>query len=297
MEFRGTYVALVTPFTRDNKVDAAKIRELVEFQIKNGTSGLVPCGTTGESPTLSWDEHKLVVKTVVEAARGRVQVIAGAGSNNTREAVDAALFARRVGADAVLVVSPYYNKPTQEGLFRHFKTVAQEGKMPVVIYNIQSRTGVNIETSTMVRLKSVPNIVAVKEASGSMNQISDVICRCGDKLDVLSGDDSMTLPLLAAGGQGVISVIANLLPKEMERLCADFFKGNLKAATARHQRLFALFQGMFYETNPIPIREAMNMTGWEIGHARLPLTPLASRYRKMLAVELAKIGLKVKRRA
>ncbi len=294
MEFKGAYVAMVTPFTPDNKVDAGKIREMVEFQIKNGTDGIVPCGTTGESPTLSWDEHKLVVKTVVDAARKRVQVIAGAGSNNTLEAIDAVLFAKKVGADAALVVSPYYNRPTQEGLFQHFKAVAEEGKMPIVVYNIQGRTGVNIETPTMVRLMDIENIVAVKESSGNINQISDLICQCGTRFDVLSGDDSMTLPLLASGGQGIISVLANILPKEMKALCDLFFKGNLKGSLKMHQKLFPLFKSMFYETNPIPVREAMNLLGWKIGVPRLPLTPLAPQYREKLIKDLKAFGLAVK---
>jgi 4-hydroxy-tetrahydrodipicolinate synthase len=294
MEFKGAYVAMVTPFTKDNRVDVEKIRELVAFQIENGSGGLVPCGTTGESPTLSWDEHKLVIMTVVDEARGRVPVIAGAGSNNTREAVEAALFAKQVGADAVLVVSPYYNKPTQEGLYRHFKTIAEESGMPVMVYNIQGRTGVNIETETLVRLKGVKNIVAVKEASGNMNQISEVIYRCGDKLDVLSGDDALTLPLLSVGGKGVVSVLANLLPKELGCLCREFSKGNLKAALKLHQRLLPLFQAMFLETNPIPVREAMNLLGWNIGLPRPPLTPLSPKFREKLVEEMKAFGLKVK---
>jgi len=237
MKFNGSYTALITPFTPKNEVDIEALREQVEFQIVNGTDGLVPCGTTGESPTLSWEEHKRVVQTVVETVKKRIPVIAGAGSNNTIEAVEAAQFAAEVGADAVLIVNPYYNKPTQEGLYQHFKTIAEQGGLPVVVYNIQSRTGVNIETPTMVRLMEVPGIVAVKEASANINQISDVVRLCGHKLAILSGDDSMTLPLLAVGGKGIISVLANIVPKEVKEVCNLFFKGDLKGAIAMHQRL------------------------------------------------------------
>lgn len=294
MEFKGVFVAIPTPFTKDDHVDAGKLKEITEYLIKSGVDGLVPCGTTGESPTLSWDEHKLVVKTVVEAARGRVKVIAGAGSNNTREAVDAVNFARQVGADAVLVVSPYYNKPTQEGLYQHFKTIANEGRMPMVLYNIQGRTGVNIETSTLMRLKTIKNIVAVKESSGNISQISEVIRECGNKLDVLSGDDYITLPLLSVGGKGVISVLANIMPKEMKTLCTRFFKGDLKGALKTHQMLSPLFKTLFIETNPIPVREAMNLLGWNIGQARLPLTPLSASNREKLKNDLRLAGLKIK---
>jgi 4-hydroxy-tetrahydrodipicolinate synthase len=294
MEFKGTYVAMLTPFTGDNRINEDKLREMVDFQIKNGTTGLVPCGTTGESPTLSWDEHKRVVKITVEAAKGRAQVIAGAGSNNTAEAIEAACYAREVGADAVLIVNPYYNKPTQEGLYRHFKTIAEKAGLPVVVYNIQSRTGVNISTETMVRLKAVSHIAAVKEASGSINQISDVILRCGDKLDVLSGDDSLTLPLLAVGGKGIISVIANIIPGELKQMCDSFFKGDFKSALAMHQKMLPLCQAMFVETNPIPLREAMNRLGWEVGESRLPLTPIGDKSRQVLMQAMKNFGLKLK---
>jgi 4-hydroxy-tetrahydrodipicolinate synthase len=293
MEFKGSYVAMVTPFDDKNRLDQDKLREQVEFQIKSGTDGLVPCGTTGESPTLSWDEHKLAVKTVVEAAKGRVPVIAGAGSNNTAEALEAALFAKKVGADAVLIVNPYYNKPTQEGLYRHFRMIAEKCGLPVVVYNIQSRTGVNVETATMVRLMEVPNIRAVKEASENMKQISDVIRLCGHRLDVLSGDDALTLPLLAVGGKGIISVAANIIPREVKELCTRFFAGDMKAAIALHQRMLPLVQALFTETNPIPVKEAMNLMGMKVGELRLPLTPLSEKGKEKLVAEMKKFGLKV----
>ncbi|MFH0922075.1 MAG: 4-hydroxy-tetrahydrodipicolinate synthase [Fibrobacterota bacterium] len=294
MHFRGSYVALLTPFTGRDEVNVEKLREMVEFQIENGTDGLVPCGTTGESPTLSWEEHKLVVRTVVEAARKRVQVIAGAGSNNTREAVEATRFAREVGADAALIVNPYYNKPTQEGLYQHFKAIAEQGGLPIVIYNILGRTAINVETSTLVRLKGVANIQGIKEASGNLNQISDVIRLCGDAMDVLSGDDSLTLPLLSVGGTGVVSVAANIVPREVKALCESWFMGDAKAALAMHRKLFPLCQALFLETNPIPVREAMNLLDWKTGAARLPLTPLSEKNRALLEVEMKAFGLKVK---
>jgi len=231
---------------------------------------------------------------VVEAVKGRVQVIAGAGSNNTKEAIEATRYAKEVGANAVLIVSPYYNKPTQEGLYQHFKTIAEEGKIPVVVYNIQGRTGVNIATATMARFKEVPYIEAIKEASGNINQISDVIRVCGDKLDVLSGDDSLTLPLLVVGGKGIISVIANIIPKELKEMCDKFFTGDLKGALKLHQKLFPLCQAMFVETNPIPVREAMNLLGWDVGRSRLPLTPIGEKAKEKLKEEMINFGLKLK---
>ncbi len=294
MELKGTYTALLTPFTDKDEINEDKLREMVEFQIEKGTAGLVPCGTTGESPTLTWDEHKRVIEIVVKAARRRVKVIPGTGSNNTAEAIEATLFARKVGADAVLIVSPYYNKPTQEGLYQHFKTIATVCNIPVVVYNIPGRCGVNIATSTMQRLSSVRNIVGCKEASGDLNQMSDQIRTCAKSINFLSGDDSLTLPLLAVGGKGVISVIANFIPTELKILVDAFFKGNMKKAIAMHQRLFPVCQAMFVETNPIPVREAMNMLGWKVGAARLPLTPIGREARTKLVAALKGFGLKMK---
>jgi len=293
MEFKGTYVAMVTPFTENNEVNEEKLREMVEFQIENGTDGLVPCGTTGESPTLSWEEHKKVVQVVVEAAKGRAQVIAGAGSNNTKEAIEATQFAKSVGADAVLIVNPYYNKPTQEGLYQHFKAVAEAGQIPVVVYNIKGRTGVNVSTATMERLKAVPSIEAIKEASGDINQVSNVVRLCGDKLDVLSGDDNITLPLMAVGGKGVISVVANIAPKALKEMVALFNQGDMEGALKAHQKLLPLCQAMFLETNPIPVREAMNLLGWKVGAPRLPLTPISEKAKEALVAELKAFGMEV----
>src|SRR5215475_8865207 len=212
--FQGSIVALVTPF-RGGKVDEAKLRELVEFHVAQGTDGIVPCGTTGESPTLSHDEHRRVVEVVIEAARGRLPIIAGTGSNSTAEAIDLTTHAKKAGAAAALVVNPYYNRPTQEGLYRHFRAVAEAADIPVLVYNIAGRTAINVETDTLVRLvRDCPGIIGVKEASGSLDQMTQVILACGPDFSVLSGDDNITLPLMSVGGRGVISVVANFVPRD-----------------------------------------------------------------------------------
>ncbi len=269
--FQGSIVALVTPF-RNGRVDEAKLRELVEFHVAHGTDGIVPCGTTGESPTLTHDEHKRVVEVVVEAARGRIPVIAGTGSNCTAEAIDLTRHAERAGAQAVLVVNPYYNRPTQEGLYQHFRAVAEATRLPVFVYNIQSRTAVNVETPTLARLaRDCRNIVGVKEASGSLDQVSQVVSACGPDFIVLSGDDNLTLPIMAVGGRGVISVIANLVPREVADMTHAALEGDFKRARELHYRLYPLARAAFLETNPIPIKEAMAMVGMLEPELRLPL--------------------------
>jgi 4-hydroxy-tetrahydrodipicolinate synthase len=289
--FQGSIVALVTPF-RNGRVDEAKLRELVEFQVKNGTDGLVPCGTTGESPTLSHDEHKRVVEIVVEAAAGRVPVIAGTGSNSTAEAVDLTRHAERAGASAALVVNPYYNKPTQEGLYRHFRAVAESVAIPIITYNIQSRTAINVETDTMARLaRDCRNIVGVKEASGSLDQMSQVIAACGPDFSVLSGDDNLTLPLMAIGGRGVISVVANLMPRDTSDMVHAALDGDFKRARELHHRLYPMFKAAFMETNPIPIKEAMAMVGMVEPEFRLPMCRMADANRERLRGILRSLGL------
>src|SRR5689334_3624314 len=280
--FTGSFVALVTPF-KSGKVDEAKLRELVELHATSGTDGLVPCGTTGESPTLSHDEHKRVVEIVVDAARKRLKIIAGTGSNSTAEAIDLTRHAERAGADGALVVSPYYNKPTQEGLYRHFRAVAESVAIPIVVYNIQSRTAVNIETATMARLaKDVKNIRGVKEASGSLDQMSQVIAACGPGFAVLSGDDNITLPLMAVGGHGVISVIANILPRETADMVHAALDNDIKRARELHYRLFPMARAAFLETNPIPIKEAMAMAGMLEPEFRLPMCRMGEANRETL---------------
>ncbi len=288
--FQGSLVALVTPF-RDGKVDEAKLRELVAFHVQNGTDAIVPCGTTGESPTLSHAEHKRVVEIVIEAVRGRVPVVAGTGSNSTAEAIDLTAHAKKAGAAAALVVNPYYNKPTQEGLYRHFRAIAEAVDIPILVYNIQGRTAVNVETDTLARLAQIPNIVGVKEASGSLDQMTQVILACGPDFTVLSGDDNLTLPLMAVGGRGVISVVANIVPKETAEMTHAALEGDWKRARELFHRLFPLCRAMFIETNPIPVKEAMAMMGMIAPEFRLPLCRMADANRERLRTVLKQFGL------
>jgi 4-hydroxy-tetrahydrodipicolinate synthase len=289
--FQGSFVAMVTPF-RNGKVDEAKLRELVEFHITNGTDGLIPCGTTGESPTLSHDEHHRVVELVIEAARGRIRVVAGTGSYSTSDAIEMTKHAERAGAAGALVVNPYYNKPTQEGLYRHFRAVAESVAIPILVYNIQARTAINVETDTMARLaRDVKNIVGVKEASGSLDQMSQVIAACGPGFSVLSGDDNITLPLLAIGGSGVVSVIANIVPRETADLVHAALDGDWKRARDLHFRLFPLARAAFLETNPIPIKEAMAMAGMLEPEFRLPMCRMSDANREKLRAILKPYGL------
>ena len=289
--FQGSFVAMITPF-RNGKVDDAKVRELVEFHVAHGTDGLVPAGTTGESPTLSHDEHKRLVEVVVDAARGRLRVIAGTGSNSTTEAIDLTTHAEKAGATGALVVNPYYNKPTQEGLYRHFRAVAESVAFPVVVYNIQSRTAVNVETETLARLaRDCKNVVGVKEASGSLDQMSQVVLACGPEFSVLSGDDNLTLPLLAVGGHGVISVVGNILPRETADMVHAALDGDWKRARELHYRLLPLARAAFIETNPIPIKEAMAMAGMIEPEFRLPMCPMADANRERLRAVLRQYAL------
>ena len=289
--FQGSFVAMVTPF-RSGKVDEAKLKELVEFHITHGTDGLIPCGTTGESPSLSHDEHRRVVELVIEAARGRIRVVAGTGSNSTAEAIDMTRHAERAGATGALVVNPYYNKPTQEGLYRHFRAVAESVAIPILLYNIQSRTAINVETDTMARLvRDAKNIVGVKEASGSLDQMSQVIAACGPDFSVLSGDDNITLPLLAIGGSGVVSVIANIVPRETADLVHAALEGDWKRARDLHYRLFPLARAAFLETNPIPIKEAMALAGMLEPEFRLPMCRMSDANREKLRTILKPYGL------
>jgi len=289
--FQGSIVAMVTPF-KGGRVDEAKVRELVEFHVASGTDGIVPCGTTGESPTLSHDEHKRVVELVVEAARGRVPVIAGTGSNSTAEAIDLTRHAAKAGASAALVVNPYYNKPTQEGLYRHFRAVAEATALPILAYNIASRTAVNVETDTLARLvRDCPTIVGVKEASGSLDQMTQVILACGPDFTVLSGDDNLTLPLMAVGGRGVISVIANFVPRETAEMTHAALAGDWKHARELHLKLFPLARAAFIETNPIPVKEAMAMMGMLEPEFRLPMCRMGDANRERLRTVLLQHGL------
>lgn len=288
MHLQGAYTAIVTPFNQGH-VDFAKLRDLVERQIAAGIAGIVPVGTTGESPTLSVEEHHRVIETVITAANGRCQIIAGTGGNATDEAIELTHHAKAAGADATLQVTPYYNKPTQEGLYRHFSAVADQCGLPVVLYNIPGRSGVPIEIDTIRRLAANPNIVAVKEAAGSVDRVSAIRDACD--LAVLSGDDALTLPMLAVGGSGVISVAANLIPERVRALCDAWFAGNAAEATRLHAALYPVFRDLFLETNPIPIKAAMAMAELIAEEYRLPLCPMSTKNRDALAATLRRAGI------
>ncbi|MFA5155964.1 MAG: 4-hydroxy-tetrahydrodipicolinate synthase [Candidatus Omnitrophota bacterium] len=289
--FSGSIVAIVTPFSK-GKVDEKKLRELIEFQIKNGTSGIVPCGTTGESATLSVEEHERVIEITIEQVNKRVAVIAGTGSNSTQEAAVLTKHAAKAGATASLQVSPYYNRPTQKGLYEHFKAVAEAVDIPIILYNIASRTGVNIEPDTIAKLaRDCKNIVAVKEASGNLEQMSRIKMLCGDKFDLLSGDDGLTLPVLAIGGTGVISVVANIVPKDVASLVAEFLKGNIRKAQEIHYRLLPLTRAIFIETNPIPVKTAMGILGMCEPGLRLPMSEMLPENVEKLKTALKNYGL------
>lgn len=278
--FQGVYTAIVTPFNADESLDEGALRNLVDAQIEAGVSGLVPVGTTGESPTVSHDENVRVVEIVADQARGRVQVIAGTGSNATAEAVRMTQRAQAVGATATLQVTPYYNKPTQEGLYRHFTTVAEATKLPVMVYNIEGRTARNVETPTLLRMADHERIVAVKEASGSMSQVMSVVEGRPAGFDVLSGDDNLTLPIMSLGGDGVVSVVSNIAPKKMVALVNAALAGDYKTARAIHYELLPLLRAIFLQTNPIPIKYALARAGIINEAYRLPLVPLSDEDRR-----------------
>ena len=288
--FSGAFTAIVTPF-KDGNLDEAGLRELIRFGIEGGVSGFVPCGTTGESPTLSHDEHRRVIEITIKEVAGQVKVIAGTGSNSTNEAIELTRYARKVGADGALLVSPYYNKPTQEGLYQHFKAVAETADIPILVYNIQGRTSVNVENATMERLSRIPNIVGVKEASGSILQMSEVIRLCGTEFDVLSGDDQMTFPLMALGGKGVISVVTNIVPKKMSELVKNMLNGAIEEARLIHFEIYELCQAMFIETNPIPIKAALGLMGKIQPEFRLPLCAPSPANAEKLKTVLARYGI------
>jgi len=286
--FKGSFVALVTPF-QNGRIDVEKLEELVEFHIEADTSGLVPCGTTGESATLTHEEHELVIGTVVRRADGRIPVVAGTGSNSTAEAVHLTRFAKEVGADAALLITPYYNKPTQKGLVSHFETIAGEVDIPIILYNVPSRTGVNMLPKTVIKCTRFPNVVGIKEASGSIDQTVEILREC--EITVLSGDDSMTLSLMAVGAQGVISVAANVVPKMLVDLVDLASAGDLEGARKLHFRLYPLFKTLFVETNPIPVKAAMEMMGRMSSQMRQPLSPIEPAHAELLKSVLDELGV------
>jgi 4-hydroxy-tetrahydrodipicolinate synthase len=273
--FHGALSAIITPF-RDGAVDEPALRELIEWQIQSGIDGIVPCGSTGESATLSHAEHERVIKIAVEQARRRVPVVAGTGSNSTAEAIRLTVSAREMGADGALLISPYYNKPTQDGIFRHYKTIAASADLPLIVYNIPGRTASNIAPETFARLCEVKNVVGVKEASGSMDQVSEIRRLCGDRLAILSGDDALTLPLMVLGGNGVISTSSNVIPREMHELVAAALAGRFDRARELHYRMLPLMRALFLETNPIPVKQALAFMGRCANELRLPLTQMSA---------------------
>lgn len=291
MAYQGVYTALVTPFNEKGTVDEAALKRLVEDQIAAGVQGLVPMGTTGESPTLSHDEHIDVVARVVEWTAGRVPVIAGTGSNSTDEALHLTQRAKAVGADASLQVVPYYNKPNQEGMYRHFLAIADAVDLPMIVYNIAGRTGKNMETDTLMRLAAHKNIVGVKEASGDLGQMMDVLARRPKGFAVLSGDDNLALPLVALGGDGVISVASHLVPAELAELVREARTGNLVRAREIHYRLMPLFKNLFIDTNPIPVKTALAFQGRMLETFRLPMCPMDDAKKKVLRDVMVQLGL------
>ena len=291
MKFHGSMTALVTPF-KNGTVDEKTLVNLVKRQIQAGTDGLVPVGTTGESPTLSHEEHKRVIEITIRAAAGKVPVVAGTGSNSTEEAVSLTKFAKKAGADGALMVVPYYNKPTQEGLYRHYEKVAKSVDIPIILYNIPGRSGVAMTPETVARLSKIPTIVGIKEATGSMDVTSHILSLCD--ITVLSGDDSLTLPLLSLGAKGVISVIANIVPNAVSQMVDAYFAGRHAEAQKLHYKMFPLCRALFIETNPIPVKRAMKLLGLCDDSLRLPLCPMSESNEKLLVKALKDYGLKPK---
>ena len=291
MEFRGLFTALVTPFREDGELDEEGFRKNIDFQISEGIDGIVPVGTTGESATLSSDEHKKVVEIAIDQAKGKVPVIAGTGSNSTSESIDYTQHAKDAGADAALMISPYYNKPTQEGVYQHFKKVAETVDIPIILYTVPSRTMVNIEPETTKRLAEIPNIIGIKDATGNLNQVSQEILDCGEKFAVISGDDSMNLPIIALGGKGAISVVSNVAPKLMSEMVHAALDGNMQRAREVHYQIYSLSKILFIETNPSPAKAAMNLMGLAAGNPRLPLVPVSEDSRERISKVLQDMEL------
>ncbi len=291
--FEGSIVAIVTPF-KGNKLDEKALADLIEWHIASGTNAIVPCGTTGESATLEYEEHYRVIELTIQAVGGRVPVIAGTGANSTQETIVMTRRAKELGADGALLVVPYYNKPTQEGLYRHYRAVAEAVDIPIVLYNVPGRTALNMSPATVERLADIKNIVAIKEASGNMAQAGEIIRLCGDRITVLSGDDFTTFPLMALGGKGAISVSANVAPADVSAMCRAMLQGDMEEARRLHFRLEPLNRGMFIETNPIPVKTALAMMGKIHEELRLPLCPMDSGNREKLRKILTDYGLEVK---
>lgn len=288
MELKGVFTALVTPFSK-GAVDYGKLKELVNFQIEAGVAGVVPVGTTGESPTLSVEEHCKVIETTIETAKKRCLVIAGTGANSTAEAIELTQEAKKAGADATLQVTPYYNKPTQEGLYLHFSVIADQGGLPVVLYNVPGRAGTQINVETVARLSKNSNIIAIKEAGGSVDRVSAILDVCD--ITVLSGDDSLTIPMMSVGAKGIISVASNIIPAELKAMVDAFEEGDLKTAAQLHAKYYCIFRDLFVETNPLPIKEAMALKGMIECEYRLPLCPMQEKNKDILKASLRRAGI------
>ncbi len=288
--FEGIYVAIPTPF-KNGKVDEEALRGHIEFLIENGVDGIVPCGTTGESATLSYEEHEEVIAITIDQCKGRVKVIAGTGSNSTEEAIRLTKFAEEVKADGALLITPYYNKPNQEGLYLHFKAVAEAVSIPIVLYNVPGRTGVNMLPETVARLSEIENIVAIKEATGNTNVTTEIVNLCGDRITVLSGDDLTFFPLLSVGAKGVISVTANVVPDKMVEMYKKFVEGDIKGAMELHHWLYPLSKVLFIDTNPIPVKTALSFMGKMEKEFRLPLCPTTPEKEEKIKEVLTKLGV------
>ncbi|KIH76285.1 dihydrodipicolinate synthase [Geoalkalibacter ferrihydriticus] len=286
--FKGSMVAIVTPFKADGSFDEETYRQLIDFQIASGTDAIIPCGTTGESATLDFDEHARVIQVCIEQVNKRVPVIAGTGANSTTEAIGLSKNAKDMGADGLLLVCPYYNKPSQEGIYRHYKAIAEAVALPQVLYNVPGRTGVNMTAETTVRLAEIPNIVAIKEAAGDLTQVSEILARAGDKIDVLSGDDFLTFPMLACGGKGVISVSANIVPAQVKAMVTAFFAGDWEQARRLHLELLDLHKAMFIDANPVPVKTSLELMGKCAAQVRLPLCELGAANLEKLKTVLKK---------
>lgn len=289
--FTGAGVALVTPMNQDGTVNYEKLKEIIDFQIENSTDAIIACGTTAESATMSHEEHKQVMKFIIDYVNKRVPVIAGTGSNETYFAADLSIYAEKCGADALLIVTPYYNKTSQEGLIEHFKYIADRVNIPIILYNVPSRTGLNIAPETYKELSKHKNIVATKEASGDLSQVAKIKALCGDDLDIYSGNDDQIVPILSLGGKGVISVLSNVAPKVAHDICQEYFDGNVKESARLQIEYLDLINNLFIEVNPTPVKEALNIMGYEVGECRLPLVKPTKEHCEIIKNSLEKHGL------
>lgn len=289
--FTGSGVALVTPMNKEGSIDYDVLKELIEFHVSNGTDAIVACGTTGESPVISDDEHRELIQFIVKQVNKRIPVVAGAGSNNTHHAAELACSAQEMGADALLVVTPYYNKTSQKGLIQHYTYIADRVDLPIIAYNVPSRTSCNIAPATYLELSKHPNIVAAKEANGDISALAKTISLCGDNLDIYSGNDNQTVPILAIGGKGVISVLANIVPGVMHKICKDYFEGNYQSSLDAFLKYIELMDALFMDVNPVPVKAAMEMLDFNSGECRLPLTSMTASDTAKLSAVLKKYQL------